>query len=173
MEAMPSISRAQFLRGDFGGEPGPIRPPWSLPEAEFIERCSRCGHCVGVCPEGVVQIGRGGFPFVDFSRGECRFCERCVQRCADAALRPGGAPWAMRVEVGKGCLAKLGISCRSCGDNCAVGALQFRLQPGGRALPVVDEQSCTGCGACYRPCPVGAIRLRATPVQSANTLEGA
>ena len=102
-----AISRTQLLRGDFFGRSRPIRPPWSLPENEFVERCTRCGDCISDCPQHILDKGRGGFPQVDFSRGECLFCGECVQTCTTGVLAgrspqgEGPAPWSVRARIGK------------------------------------------------------------------------
>lgn len=57
------------------------------------------------------------------------------------------------------CLARQGIVCRTCGDLCPTGAIRFRPQPGGVAVPLVDAAACTGCGECAPACPVGALTL--------------
>lgn len=62
-----------------------------------------------------------------------------------------------------GCLALRGIVCRSCAEHCEPGAIRLRPLPAGRALPVIDEARCTGCGECARVCPAQAIVLRAGP----------
>jgi ferredoxin-type protein NapF len=36
--------------------------------------------------------------------------------------------------------------------------MQYRV--GAIAIPVVDVDSCNGCGACYAPCPVNAIEIQ-------------
>ena len=65
--------------------------------------------------------------------------------CKAAALLNGG----MKV-CSIGCLG-LG----SCVKACQFGALSM----GPNGLPVVDEERCTGCGACERECPKGIINL--------------
>ena len=85
-----SISRASLLRGRLRGGPPPLRPPWALAEPAFLEACTRCDACRAACPEGILVRGSGGFPLVDFQRGECTFCGRCAAACEDGALtRPG------------------------------------------------------------------------------------
>lgn len=161
-----AINRAQFLRGDFAGRSSPIRPPWSVPEAEFVEHCNRCGDCISACPQYILDKGRGGFPRVDFSRAECLFCGECVQVCSTGALavqRNAGTasePWFVRASIGDGCLAGRGVECRSCGDQCEPGSIRFQPVVGGVARPVLEQSVCNGCGACYGVCPVQAIELR-------------
>lgn len=141
----------------------PLRPPWALAEAQFIERCTRCSACITACPQGIIIRGDGGFAAVDFSHGGCTFCGLCVAACAPGALlrQPEQPPWLYRAQIGEGCLAANGVMCRSCDDSCEPRALRFRPQPGGISLPLIDSASCTGCGSCVAPCPVDAIRVTA------------
>lgn len=78
------------------------------------------------------------------------------------ALRRDGAAEPVKAEIGAACLAYRQVVCRSCGDACEARAITFRLRAGGVAVPVIDTESCTGCGACIAPCPVGAIAMRHT-----------
>lgn len=139
----------------------PLRPPWALAEAQFIERCSRCGDCQRACPQGIIISADGGFAAIDFSRGSCTFCGLCVEACTPQALlrQPGQPPWPYRAQIGEACLAVNGVMCRSCEDSCEPRALRFRPQPGGISRPQIDSASCTGCGGCVAPCPVSAIRV--------------
>jgi ferredoxin-type protein NapF len=158
-----TISRAQFLRGDFSGRRAPLRPPWALPEAGFVARCDGCGECVAVCPTHILHRGRGGHPEVDFGAGECVFCGDCASVCRPGALSAaGGAPWSLTASIdGERCLAFRGVDCRSCWDPCEPRAIRMRARVGGPALPELDAATCTGCGACYGLCPVRAVSLRA------------
>ena len=160
------VSRAQFLRGDYSGRSTPIRPPWSLPELEFVDLCSRCGDCISACPQQILDKGRGGFPRVDFSRGECLFCGECRQVCTPGALavkqHAGDVPepWSVRASISERCLAGRRVECRSCSDQCESRSIRFQLVVGGVAIPVLEQSACNGCGACYGVCPVQAIELR-------------
>lgn len=155
-----SINRFQFLRGDFSGQRAPMRPPWSQPESRFTALCTRCHACEDACPEGVLVTGRGGFPEVNFQKGECTFCERCVQVCETPALQHADQPWRWRAEIGRSCLAMQAVVCRTCAEQCEVGAIRFRPVIGGGAVPMLSINNCTGCGACVAPCPAGAVQMR-------------
>lgn len=137
----------------------PPRPPWSAPEALFVDLCSRCDECVKACPTGLLGRGDGGFPVADFSTAACTFCADCAAVCKPQAIRimPAQAPWSFAIRIGSDCLPRQGVDCRVCGEACDVGAIRFRLRAGGAALPEVDTDACTGCGACLAPCPVSAI----------------
>lgn len=158
---MSLATRRDFLRGRRTSTPLPQRPPWAGAEADFTARCSRCGDCLSACPTGILRKGEGGFPVVDFSRGECTFCGDCVNACMPGALRrlDGQAPWSLSARIGEACLAQRGVECRICGEACAVAAIRFRPRAGGVALPQLSHEACTGCGACLAPCPSQAITL--------------
>ena len=158
-----AISRMQFLRGNITGRDMPVRPPWALAEARFTARCTRCGDCLDACPTDILYKGRGGFPQVDFSRGECLFCAECTDICTPAALlkSPGRAPWTLKVSLDtETCIAFQGVECQACADPCEPRAIRMRPRIGGVALPAIDLSTCTGCGACYAPCPVQALRIQ-------------
>ena len=139
------------------------RPPWALPEERFVASCTRCDGCIDRCPEGILVRGAGGFPELDFGRGGCLFCGDCLQACEAGALASTDpvpeTAWSLRASIDERCLSAQGVVCRTCGDLCETGAIRFRLQPGGRALPELDRGACTGCGACLAVCPAQAITL--------------
>ena len=158
---MSENKRRDFLRGRFSDGSGALRPPWSLAESDFLDACTRCGDCVRACPTHILVAGDGGYPIVDFTRGECTFCGDCATRCASGALRraEGKAPWSARAVISERCLARQKIECRVCGEQCAAGAIRFSPLIGGMAQPVLDQERCTGCGACLAPCPTQAIAI--------------
>lgn len=152
-------------RGFFRGKPRPkaeIRPPWALAEAEFTDRCTRCSDCLGACPEQIIVSGDGGFPTINFSRGECTFCGDCLKVCTAQALSAlqNVQPWPYKALIAPACLPHQGVECRVCGDYCAVRAIRFTPRIGGSPLPEIDSEKCTGCGACIAPCPVAAVTIR-------------
>lgn len=165
------LSRRSFLRGRIRTVTPAQRPPWALDEAAFIERCTRCEACIEACPTAIVVAGEGGYPTVDFSRGECTFCAACATRCEPLALQRASAaeaPWKVRAAIGERCLAANGVECRVCGESCPTGAIRFRPRVGGAALPELTLSSCNGCGACFAPCPVGAIAVKAGEMDMAS-----
>jgi ferredoxin-type protein NapF len=154
-------SRRQFLRGEFSGRDMALRPPWALRKRKFVQCCTRCDACSDACPTGIIVRGQGGFPEVDFSRGECTFCADCVRACEAGALRyAAGAAWSVKAAIGTACIALKQVVCRCCGDACDARAIRFKLRAGGVAVPELDTDACTGCGACHGACPVGTIAMR-------------
>lgn len=160
-----AVSRASFLRGSFLKEIRPPRPPWAVQDDAFGSSCDRCGECLSACPEGILRRGRGGYPEVDFARGECTFCAACVEVCPTGALARDACrdrpPWELKAHVDGACLARRGVACRVCEEHCEARAIRFRLAPRGSLDPRVDPGLCTGCGGCYRSCPAEAIGMEA------------
>ena len=156
------IARRQLLRGR--RERRPLRPPWVLDPGSFTLACTRCGACTERCPEQIVRPGDGGFPEIDFSRGECTFCGECTLDC-EAQLFLSRADqqipaWTYTARIDPDtCLASQGVHCRSCEDYCEPQAIRFPARAGGVPQPVLETATCTGCGACVAPCPPRAIAV--------------
>ncbi len=165
--AKKNISRKQFLRGDYRGRRTVMRPPWALTEDDFVDQCTRCGDCLKACPEKIITVGQGGFPQVDFSKGECSFCQECHKVCTASAFLPlQQRPWSYQIEFNERCLSKNGVICVTCAEQCETEAIHFVHRVGSVPQPQVSASLCTACGACYRPCPVGAIQFKKTQTLS-------
>lgn len=166
----PQATRRSFLRGKFStpaeiNRPA-LRPFGAVEDSRFTDACTDCGDCITACPEAIILRGHDDKPAVDFNKGACTFCGDCIDACQTGALEEY-QPWHWRADTTDTCLAKNGVQCRSCEDHCDVSAIRFRLMTQGRAEPQIDETSCTGCGGCVAPCPVGAIQM----VQMLQTTE--
>lgn len=157
-----AFSRRALLGFPHGGDQrAPVRLPWSIAEAAFTDGCSRCRDCLPVCPTGIIQRGDGGFPVLDFQRGDCTFCGACVDACHEPLFQPRSEkPFAHVMQIGGNCLPKQGVECRSCGESCEVQAIRFQFNARRLAEPQLDAGLCTGCGACVAVCPADAITLR-------------
>jgi len=164
-----TISRAGFLRGHFGTDSETIRPPWAVSESEFTIRCLRQMSCADACPEDIIIKGRGGFPTISFSDNACTFCEACVKACPVGVLGQAQIqdekkplPWTLHLSISDNCISAKGVVCRICPEKCDAHAIQFK-HFSSLGKPVIDQDCCTGCGACIAPCPTGALIL--SPVQ--------
>lgn len=141
----------------------PQRMPWLVKEQAFVDGCTRCGKCMEACETAIIIQGEAGFPEVNFSLGECTFCEKCADICPEPLFVPRQQPaWQQVAEIDDTCLSINGVECRICGEMCDYSAISFRLQIGGSAKPILNEKECTGCGACVKPCPSHAIKIRKT-----------
>ena len=152
----------QFLRGDISGKNAPIRPPWSGDESRFIDICNGCGGCIEQCPTKIIKKGRGNYPVINFSAGECLFCHECVDACNENALTitKDQQPWSIIATINyESCLAFKNIECRSCYDPCEAGSITITPQLGGVSIPSLNASLCTGCGACFSICPSKSISM--------------
>jgi ferredoxin-type protein NapF len=174
MATPATMSRRQFLRADFRAERSALRPPWALPEARFVGVCTRCGDCVRVCPQSILRLASSGFPEINFERGACTFCAACSAACTIGALprvADDAAPWNLKAEIGPSCLAQHGVLCTVCREQCAAGAITLQRAPARVPVPRANTGACTGCGACYAPCPAQAIRLSPFTLTAAHLRE--
>ncbi len=166
---MNSISRIQFLRGDWLGKYPETRPPWALPEPAFSTLCDGCAKCERECEQKIIFISDSNLPQLDFSRSGCTFCAKCVEACETGALHQSpqddSQPWQLQAELNNTCLAKNGINCARCIEECEHQAIVSKPTLAGRAIMQINETVCTGCGMCIKTCPVSAISLQ-KPVQN-------
>jgi len=133
--------------------------PWIIDAQQFVEQCTQCADCISVCPENILFKGDGGFPNIDFNLGECDFCGKCADVCKEPIFSATiETPWHNKALITQACLAHESIYCRSCAESCEVQALTFQL--GISAVPMIDLELCTGCGACVAPCPTKAIEIK-------------
>ena len=161
----PDRARRALLRGQLRAKPV-LRPPWALAEAAFSAACTGCDACIAACPPSVLVRGEGGLPEFDPALGECSFCGDCAAACPEPAFIPvADAPWSLRAQPGEACLATRGIVCWSCRDACEAAAIRF-APTRAVAVPQVDTDLCTGCGACVPACPSSAIVLSAMPQEA-------
>jgi len=139
------LARLAGMTGD-AWTPAVIRPPGSLPEEAFLQRCIKCGQCMRVCPTNVIhpaafQAGIEGIwtPMLNFRMGTsgCQHgCIACGNLCPTAAIRP--------ISIGE----RLGK-----GDFEARGPIRIGMAfvDRGRCLPWAMDRPCI---VCQENCPV-------------------
>jgi MauM/NapG family ferredoxin protein len=169
---------------------GIIRPPGSIAEGEFLDKCIRCGECMKVCPTNVVQpvmleAGLEGMwtPVLKQELGYCEYkCNMCTQVCPTDAI--------MKMTLEEKQKAKIGLAfvdrsrclpwayarpCQVCYEQCPLPEKAIKLEDAkvttarGTAItvkqPHVNAELCIGCGICQNKCPVSdqaAIRVTST-----------
>lgn len=146
-----------------------LRPPGALPEAEFLQTCSRCGACVNACPANAIVINErtaDGAPFVDANAAACVVCATldCMNVCPTGALVP--VPMA-DIDMGTAiwnpatCLRTAGAEpCTTCVDVCPIGEVAIRLD--GNNVQVIED-GCVGCGLCQNKCPTTPKSITVQP----------
>ncbi|TXH94503.1 MAG: ferredoxin-type protein NapF [Pseudorhodobacter sp.] len=155
-----NLSRRGLFRGRLSAPKAGIQLPWSVSWDEFVAGCTRCGDCLAACPEQILIKGDGGFPTVDFHRGECTFCTECFSACQAPVFRPTiQTPWEYVAHIEAGCLATAQVFCQRCQDSCEQQAIRFSPRLGRVPTPGIHAESCNGCGACVADCPVGSISI--------------
>jgi len=122
-----------------------IRPPGSVAEAEFLERCIKCDQCINVCPTNVLQpsaLSEGGLeglwtPVMDFKTGFCQLnCTLCSEVCPTGAIQ--------KISLAQ----KLGLGAYAEQGPIRLGTALFNQ---GRCLPWSMQ---TPCVVCEEVCPV-------------------
>ena len=186
--ALP-VSRA--LPSPAPSRPRRIRPPGSVPEEIFLDRCLRCGECMKVCLTNGLQpslreAGPEGFwtPVLVPRKGPCeRRCHLCGQVCPTQAIRALPLEEKSYARIGLAeversrCLEwGCGRACLVCDEVCPYGAIYVGGSGGqgrGRRGPVVDPEICVGCGVCEHHCPVvGEAAIRVNAGREDRRLEG-
>jgi len=166
-------------RGSTGSE-NLIRPPGSLPERDFLRRCTACGMCMRICPTGCLQptlteAGLEGLwtPRVVPRIGRCEYdCTLCGHICPTGAIRPLTIDEKHAVKIGIAVLDQsrcipyaYARDCGTCVEACpfpekAIRMVDVELQfhDGKKqrtkvvSQPIVDPDRCTGCGGCVKDC---------------------
>ena len=159
-----------------------VRPPGSVPEAEFLQMCIRCGECLKACPSDVLQPlgfqqGLEGLwtPYVVADWAGCASsCNGCGQVCPTGAIRALPLEEKRQVRMGlafidlQTCLPHAGKeACQLCVDECTsagYNAIEFTqvgtevddagqpIEGTGYLAPLMIDDKCVGCGLCQTRC---------------------
>ncbi|MGB5226523.1 MAG: ferredoxin-type protein NapF [Arenicellales bacterium] len=165
-----SPSRRNFLRGNISNRARQIRPPWSVNDVLFRDKCDGCDDCLDACPESIIYRDDDGYPIINFSNAGCTYCAECLESCKTGALHGLRSDidqaWNHSMRISENCLSVTGVVCRACGDHCETRAIRFTLLTQGRSLPEINSRSCNGCGQCIAICPTNAISIHETKERS-------
>lgn len=133
-----------------------IRPPGSVEEQEFLERCIKCDQCINACPTNVLQPAtwqEGGLealwtPVMEFDIAHCQLkCTLCSEVCPTGAIRK----ITVEEKLGKGRFAKQG--------PVVLGTAFFDK---GRCLPHAMQIPCV---VCEEVCPVSPKAIQTVDVE--------
>jgi polyferredoxin/formate hydrogenlyase subunit 6/NADH:ubiquinone oxidoreductase subunit I len=156
-----------------------IRPPGSLDERQFLNRCVKCGECMKVCITNGLQptfleAGIEGIwsPVLVPRIGYCEYrCTLCGQVCPTGAIKKLSPEEKANVKIGLAMIDKgrclpfaHGTPCIVCEEVCPTPKkaiwyeeVMVRTREGKQQAlkqPHVDLALCIGCGICETKCPV-------------------
>jgi polyferredoxin/NAD-dependent dihydropyrimidine dehydrogenase PreA subunit len=158
-----------------------IRPPGSLPEEQFLNRCIRCLECVRICasngrclqPDSIHNnVLELWTPVALMREGYCEYnCNLCGQVCPTEAILPLSLDQKKNTPMGLAYFDKnicipfaQHKDCIVCEEHCPTPdkAIKFETKevilPDGTdhlvKYPYVIKELCIGCGICEEKCPL-------------------
>jgi polyferredoxin/Pyruvate/2-oxoacid:ferredoxin oxidoreductase delta subunit len=176
--AVPLL-RISPLKKAGAAEPRLIRPPGSLDEKAFLQRCIKCGECMKVCITGglqptLLEADLEGIwsPVLVPRIGCCEYrCTLCGQVCPTGAIRKLSVEEKASIRIGVAMIDKgrclpfaHSTPCIVCEEVCptpkkAIWFEEVRVRNRNDKTvtvkqPHVDLELCIGCGICETKCPV-------------------
>jgi len=158
-----------------------IRPPGSVPETDFQDKCIRCLACVRICESngGCLQpdafhssLTQLWLPSAQMRTGYCEYnCNLCAEVCPTDAIESITVEekqnWVMGAAYFREDLCipfARDEDCIVCEEHCPTPekAIKFETRaitlPQGEVrslkFPYVDPELCIGCGICEFKCPL-------------------
>lgn len=147
----------------------PIVPPGALSIRNLTSHCTGCQLCVSVCDNHVLRPSSDLMtvmqPVMAFDRGYCRpECVKCSSVCPTGAIKPITKEDKSSIQIGHAvwvkdrCIVNTdGMACGNCERHCPTKSIQMVPQdpsdPESLKIPVINTETCIGCGACEYLCP--------------------
>ena len=147
----------------------PLTPPGSLSLKNLTQHCTGCQLCVSVCENHVLRPSGNLMtlmqPVMSYDRGYCRpECTKCSEVCPAGAIKPITKAEKSAIQIGHAvwvpdlCIVNTdGKSCGNCERHCPTKSIQMVPtnpdDPESLKIPVVNVETCIGCGACEHLCP--------------------
>jgi MauM/NapG family ferredoxin protein len=134
------------------------RPPGAIDEFQFLAGCTKCGDCISACPYNAItkapdRLGNlAGTPIIEVDTAACMMCEDfpCITSCQPGVLTNAIPPIMGTARITEHlCLAHHSTICTVCSERCPVD--DAITVTDGR--PIINEDTCTGCGVCRYVCP--------------------
>ncbi len=147
-----------------------LRPPHAVDEPSFLSGCTRCNKCIEACPHDAIGIAperfrsAAGTPYIEPLAAPCWMCPDtpCVPVC-----EPGVLSFALPRKMADAliqehdCLAHQDTFCTICLEHCPVeGAITFENN-----VPIIHQETCTGCGVCQHVCPAPVNAIMILPLR--------
>lgn len=145
-----------------------ISPPGSKSITHFTTYCSACHLCVSQCPTQVLypaifEYGAEGIfqPRMNYDACYCNYeCTVCGEVCPTGAILPLTVEEKKLVQIGKAVFVKDDCvvvadkkDCAACSEHCPTKAVHSVPYEGSLKVPELNNDICTGCGACEHACP--------------------
>ncbi len=146
----------------------PISPPGSISIEHFKSLCTACHLCVTSCPTHVLypslfDYGIDGIlqPKLNYDASFCNYdCNICTLICPSGAILPVDVASKKLIQIGRTHFVKEDCvvidkkkECAACAEHCPTKAVRMVPYEGKLKLPELNNDLCTGCGACEYACP--------------------
>lgn len=135
-----------------------FRPPGAVEETQFLAGCTRCNDCADACPHQAIvpasqRLGTaGGTPTINADTSACQMCQDfpCITACKVGVLSDCTSKVIGTAKITEHlCLAYHSMTCTVCSERCPSNDV-IQVVDG---KPLIDEETCTGCGVCRYVCP--------------------
>ena len=146
-----------------------LRPPGAVDEPDFLDRCTKCGDCIDVCPYDAIRKNpENETPIILPDESPCQLCDDfpCIGACETEALLPVEGP--LQVDMGLAWVSSrvctAGQGCNACISKCPTEAIHMDFS---NFQIVVDRGRCVGCGICQKTCGTvnDRVAIKVTPAR--------